>query len=100
MQLIYEKMKFFTTMRNNYYTNMESIYCNQAYEQQDMEKAQASMDHIASVEEKLARANPILPDFIQQLKILSILDYQTMKCCTERQFLVILNYLSHFYNNF
>lgn len=61
---------------------------------------QASLDHIANVEEKLTRSNPILPNFVQQLKILSTLDYQVMKCCTERQYLVILNYLSHFYNNF
>lgn len=58
------------------------------------------MDYIANVEEKLARTNPIIPDFVQQLKILSILDYQAMKCCTERQYLVILNYLSHFYTSF
>ena len=87
-------------MRANYYANMESIYCNQAYDQQDIDRVQASLDHIANVEEKLTQTNKVLPSFVQQLRTLAVLDYQAMKCCTERQYLVILNYLSHFYNNF
>lgn len=39
MQQIQQKMRFFTEMRSRYYANMEAIYCNQAYEQQDVDKA-------------------------------------------------------------
>ena len=62
-------------MRIRYYEEMDNIYCNQGYDEVEIDRVQAKMRYVANAEEKFTMMNDILPEPIRQLRILSVLEY-------------------------